>query len=229
MISLLLPTRQRPDNLARLVESINATKASELIELVTYIDEDDDSYDDLELDITWYTVRGPRNINGIVNLSAMWNQCYEVACGDIIMHCGDDIIFRTEAWDVEVYAAFDAVPDKILFAFGRDGYQDGNNFGTHGFIHRKWIEAVGYLFPPLFVSDYNDTFLNDVSKAIGRHKEIPIFTEHMHFCCGKAEVDQNTLDRLERHQESGVDELYRSEEVQNLIREAADKLRGAMQ
>ena len=221
MISLLLPTRQRPSQLARLVESVNATATDpSRIELVTYTDDDDPSYDALELDIHWVRVRGPRLHDGLVNLSVKWNECHAVAQGDIYMHCGDDIIFRTTGWDDVVRQAFDNVPDKILFAFGRDGYQDGNNFGTHGFIHRNWIEAVGYLFPPLFVGDWNDTFLNDVSKRLNRHLEIPIFTEHMHYCCGKAEIDQNTRERLARQAKHRPDELYRSPIVQDMIQEA---------
>ena len=127
-----------------------------------------------------------------------------------------------------VYEAFAAVPDKILFAFGRDGYQDGNNFGTHGFVHRKWIETVGYWFPPLFSSDYNDVFLNDVAKLIGRHQEIPIYTEHMHYICGKAAIDQNTQERLERHQRDRPDVLYHSPKVQEEVAQAAENLRGIM-
>lgn len=214
----------------RLVDSIIATASRpESIQLVTYIDADDHSYDDLTLNIQWVKVRGPRVRDGLVNLSTMWNDCYAQASGDIVMHCGDDIVFRTPGWDVAVREIFDAHPDKILFTFGRDGYQDGNNFGTHGFIHRKWVETVGFLFPPLFVSDFNDTFLNDVSKAIGRHVEIDIYTEHMHYIVGKAEVDQNTRERLERHQECRPDLLYQSDEIQDLIRESAAKLREAMQ
>lgn len=224
MISLLLPTRQRPDNLKRLVDSVNDTRNTEAIELVTWIDDDDDSYDDLELDITWWKIRGPRMLGGQVNLSMMWNECYAEACGDIVMHCGDDIVFRTQSWDTIVYEAFEAYPDKILFAYGRDGYQDGNQFGTHGFVHQKWIEAVGYLFPPLFVSDFNDTFLNDVAKLVGRHVEIDIYTEHMHYINGKAEIDQNTRERLERHAAERPDLLYRSDEVQSEIAYAANNL-----
>lgn len=224
MISLLLPTRQRPHNLVRLVESINATKTTEIVELVTYIDTDDRTYDDLTLDITWKRVYGPRHIDGKVNLSVMWNECYKHSDGDILMHCGDDIVFRTEGWDFKVASLFDRTPDKILFAFGNDGIQDANDFGTHGFIHNAWVEAVGYFCPPYFVSDYNDTFFNDVAKAVGRHVKIPIYTEHMHYCAGKADIDQNTAERLRRHADDDPRSLYYSDKVQGEIREAAARL-----
>lgn len=228
-ISLLLPTRQRPNQLSRMVNSvIDTARHPELVEIVAYVDRDDPSYDGVEFDIDHTWVRGPRSHDGLVNLSVMWNHCYASCEGDIVMHCGDDIVFRTPDWDVIVREAFDAVPDKVLFAFGQDGYQDGNNFGTHGFIHRKWVETVGYLFPPLFVSDYNDAFLNDVAKLIDRHREIPIYTEHMHFCCGKAAIDQNTQERLARHTADRPDLLYGGSMVQELITEAAAKLLHAM-
>lgn len=228
MISLLLPTRQRPTQLARLVDSIIATTSRpESVQIVTYIDDDDTSYDDLDFGIEWVKVRGPRESGGIVNLSAMWNACYAVSSGDIVMHCGDDIVFRTLGWDQVVYDTFDSYPDNLLFAFGQDGYQV--SFGTHGFIHRDWVDTVGFLFPPRFSSDYNDTFLNDVSKLIGRHVEIDILTEHMHYIVGKAEIDQNTRERLERHAADRPDLLYQSDEIQDLIRESAAKLREAMQ
>lgn len=207
---------------------VETARFPELIEAVVYVDDDDRSYDEIDLGIDTTWVRGPRSHDGLVNLSVMWNRCFAQSTGDIVMHCGDDIVFRTPDWDVVVRDAFDAVPDKILFAFGRDGYQDGNNFGTHGFIHRKWVETVGFFVPPYFVSDYNDTFLNDVAKAIGRHREIDIFTEHMHYIVGKAEVDQNTRERLERHETHRPQDLYASEKVQGEIRDAAERLKARM-
>lgn len=228
-ISLLLPTRQRPAQLTRLTRSVISTATDPgAIELVTYIDNDDPSYDALEFDIDWVRVRGDRHIDGLVNLSVMWNRCYDNSSGDIVMHCGDDIVFRTHGWDDVVRHAFRRVEDRILFAFGRDGIQDGRNFGTHGFVHRNWIDAVGYFVPPYFVSDFNDTFLNDVSQLIDRHKEIDIYTEHMHYIAGKAEVDRNTADRLRRHQEHRPDLLYYGGEVQAEIIAAADRLREVM-
>ena len=42
------------------------------------------------------------------------------------------------------------------------------NFLTHGFLHRNWVETVGYFVPPYFSSDFNDTWLNEVADMIGR-------------------------------------------------------------
>lgn len=220
MISLLLPTRHRPDNLKRLWQSVIDT-ANNIndIELIVAVDDDDDSYDGLDFgDIQKY----PRMI-----LSQYWNECAKRAKGDILMHLGDDIIFRTMGWDTSVKEVFAEYPDNIVFVYGNDGsnVHDGN-FGTHGFIHRKWMETVGYFVPPYFSSDYNDTWLNDVAKMIGRHRHIQILTEHMHPDLKKAEYDDVYTERIERHQRDNVGQIYDTKHNERL--EDAEKLRSVM-
>lgn len=228
-ISVLLPTRQRAVWLTRLADSILETaNHPENIELVTYIDEDDGSYDELKsIKLDWIQVRGPREHDGIANLSVMWNRCYNEATGDILMHCGDDIVFRTEGWDDVVRAAFRQQADHILFVYGSDGNGESekNKFGTHGFIHRDWVNAVGYFVPPYFASDYNDTFLNDIAKQVNRHQYVDILTEHLHFSVGKAEIDTNTRERLARHAAQHPEVIYESHEFRLEMADAAEKLR----
>lgn len=207
MLSLLCPTRKRPDNIKRLWESVlNTAEKPEDIELVVYIDEDDSSYDGMEFE-RLVKVRGPRIV-----LSECWNRAYEASSGDILSHMGDDITFNTKHWDKTVMGAFAEYPDKIVFLYGDDG-GPGTDFGTHGFIHRKWVETVGYFVPPYYSSDYNDTHLNDVAKIIKRHRRIDIYTEHHHPAFHKAELDITHQERLERHRNDKVDELYRSPEM----------------
>lgn len=208
MISLLCPTRKRPDNIVRLWQSAleTATHPND-IELVLYIDSDDESYDKLELPGRVTRVRGERIV-----LSECWNQAYRYSKGDILFHCGDDIVFRTKGWDEVVTSTFDEYPDRIVFLYGDDGGPHVD-FGTHGFISQQWAEAVGYFVPPYFSSDYNDTWLNDVAKLIKRHKRIDIYTEHMHPAFNKAEWDVTHQERLERHRNDKVDDLYRSPEM----------------
>ena len=85
---------------------------------------------------------------------------------------------------------------------------NGANFGTHGFIHRNWVDTVGYFVPPYFSSDYNDTWLNDVANMIDRRIYVDIKTEHMHPAFNKGPMDQTHIERLQRHQEDNVDALY---------------------
>lgn len=203
MISVLVPTRNRPDNVRRLVTSGRATADGDL-EFIFYVDDDDEVSADVVRELDCELLTGPR-----VVLSEMWNRCWERASHDVAMHCGDDIIFRSEHWDTRVLEAFDLVDDKIAFVHGRDGFQDAQ-LGTHGFLHRRWVEAVGYFVPPYFSSDYNDLWLTEVADALDRRVYLPdIYTEHMHPVVGKAELDQTHQDRLERHQRDGVDRIYR--------------------
>lgn len=205
-ISILVPTRGRPENCERLLKSIKET-AEEFPEIVFYKDDDDETpvgiIDKLPIPLI-KVVRGPR-----ITLSQCWNECAKVATGDILMMGSDDIEFQTKNWDVIAKNAFRGVPDKIIFAHGDDGHW-GKQFGTHGMVHRKWMETVGYFVPPYFSSDWCDTWLNEVANALVRRVYLPMKTEHHHPLFGKAKWDKTHLERLERHKADKVDELYAS-------------------
>lgn len=175
------------------------------IEIVAYVDDDDTGYDQRNWDHRVRLVRGSRIV-----LSEMWNRCYEQAHGDILMHCGDDIVFHTHGWDRLVTAAFAAIPDRLVFVFGDDGGPRGTTFGTHGFVSREWVETLGYMVPPYFSSDYNDTWLNEIADTVGRRRFVPILTRHMHPDWGLGEWDETHLEREARHRADRVDELYAS-------------------
>lgn len=83
-------------------------------------------------------------------------------------------------------------------------------------MHKKWVETVGYFVPPYFSSDYNDTWLNEVSNIINRHEYVDIYTEHLHYINGKHEKDQTHLDRLVRHEQDDVQSLYESMSAERL-------------
>lgn len=215
MISLLVPTRQRPEGLKRLYQSAkDMADRPKQIEVVCYIDDDDNSYGKLD----WPELKvigGPRLHDGKVNLSIKWNECWKIATGPYYGHMGDDIVFRTRGWDKKVIEAIDARPKKIAFVWGNDTSPESDRhiFGTHGFVHKNWTDVIGRFVPPYFVSDYNDTWFNDVAEALHVRTYLPdVQTEHMHFSLGKAEKDQNTLDRLARHDADNPEKIYNSAE-----------------
>lgn len=205
MISLLLPSRGRPDNIKRLADSaISHADNPEYIELIVYIDDDDNSYDGRTFPEQVKIYSTKRTI-----LSKYWNKAYDKAQGPIYMHCGDDIVFQTFHWDTIVQQEFEKYPDKIVLLYGDDGDPNQEkNFGTHSFIHDNWVKTIGYFVPPYFSSDFNDTWLNDVADGIGRKVKIPILTEHMHFAFHKGELDLTHAERLVRHWKDNTPKIY---------------------
>ena len=222
MISILVPTRNRPQNVERLWKSILETAQTPSdVEMILYIDDDDTSYDDLQLPITKH--KGPRIV-----LSEMWNKAAELANGDILMYAADDIVFRTKGWDAMVNSKFKSITDGIAFVFGNDGSRvhDGR-YGTHGFVTQKWFDTLGYICPPHFSGDYSDTWINDIAKMVDRHIHIDIMTEHMHPDFGKTELDATYTEKYDRMKEDKVAEKYASMHLERT--QDADKLRKAMQ
>lgn len=229
LISILVPSRDRAIQHARMVRSaVDLATYPRRLEFVTYLDQDDRS-----LGSYWHErpdyydgSSGQVIIGERIVLSEMWNLCYERSHGEIVMHCGDDIIFRTPGWDVEVRKAFAQSSDKILLVHGDDCSPNTDALATHGFLHRRWVETVGYFVPPYFSSDWNDVWLTEVADMIGRRVKIPIITEHMHYSFGKADRDENTAEREERGARDGVVELYENTAHERV--EDASKLRAVL-
>lgn len=218
-ISILCPTRARPENVKRLVASIAETSTVQP-EVVFYVDDDDASfpaaleYPDTKL------MRGPR-----LTLSDCWNKLAQIATGEILMQAGDDIVFRTKGWDDQVRRAFAAFEDRLIFLHGDDKAY-GAAFGTHGFLHRAWIEATGYFCPPYFSADCADTWLNEVANQIGRRVALNFVTEHLHPYRNQAGWDQ-TYEDAEQHRKSDKPlELYAQLAPER--KAEADKLRALL-
>lgn len=197
-ISVVLPTRNRPDNLRRLSGSIlKTTNVSP--EIIVYIDEDDKISVQVAEELEFKYVIGPRR-----GLSACWNVAAEKASHEILMFGSDDIVFRKNNWDEEVVKKFNEVEDKILFVTSWDGHEPGD-LGTHGFLHRNWINAVGYFLPPYFHSICVDNWINDVAAAIKRKVYMPyVIAEHFHYTHGNAVEDLTYSDARIKYENDRV-------------------------
>ena len=234
-ISILIPTRGRPENMKRVAESaISLAYWDERVQVVFYIDSDDQASIDMAKKLQYECPFNPyydiETIDYIIGervvLSQMWNEAYKKASYNIIMHGGDDIIFRTQDWDLKIYEGFEKYPDRICLIGGNDGSGPDvhdKKFFTHGFVHRNWIKATdNVLFHCHYSSDYNDTYLNDVAKSIGRWHWVDILTEHMHPAFGKGPLDQTHQDRIVRHRRDNVAQLYDNDHYKRV--ELAEKL-----
>jgi|SRR3989338_3847365 len=160
MISLVIPTRNRPDIFKEMCLSVlNTVSNPNDIEFVIYRDEDDESL--YEYIGNYKEIRGKR-----IYSDASANECQKVATGPIILFMPDDIIFLNKGWDEKVKNVFDAYPDKIIFVHFNDHYFR-SKYGSIGCLHRNWIDTVGYLFPP-GLCRRGDVWINEVSRRINR-------------------------------------------------------------
>lgn len=237
LISVLVPSRGRPKSFNRMYDSLMETVTYQRhVEIVAWIDEDDETYrsypvaypfretrgEEIEQQSRIRYLRGPRQL-----LSSCWNDCYAASRGEILMHCGDDITFNTPGWDQRVREEFEKLPDRIGLVYGDDLSTNFPDLATHGFLHRRWVDTVGYFLPPLFSSDWNDVWISEVAKKVGRTVPIgDVVIEHHHYTFGKAERDQTHAEREERGIADGVVDLYKRTHMER--ENDAAKLRAVM-
>lgn len=207
IISLLVPTRKRPASMERVWKSANETAIKPLaLQIVFYIDEDDiESIEKLQ-----QMIKEEKNAHGtnsmrvdgvigrrIIVGSDMWNRAYESAIGELLFFGGDDVIFRTKGWDNRVREEFKRVDDKILYVHPYDGLRT-DDLGTHGFLHRNWINATGFVTPPCYIFYRSDRWLTKTAKQLGRDVFIKdVLIEHVHFSKNKSVKDSTYSERIE--------------------------------
>ena len=194
LISILVPTRKRPLNVIRLVDSALQT-ASEpsKIEFLFYVDEDDSTFKfDFKENTKVKVVAGPRTW-----ISLTYNVLYTHSSGEILMYGADDIVFNTVGWDKSIRDTFDNMSDKICLVYANDGVDQSQSIARHGFIHRRWFNITGTAFPSMRNVPI-DLWCTEIAKKINRLRYLEdVVIEHVHFRQGKkALVDQTYLDAM---------------------------------
>ena len=187
-ISILCPTRGRPDFLPPHIMSIMETAAEpERLELMFYVDRDDaalSKYEALFKEIRAHVFPG-LNLVGLVGdpigtpkaINAMAGQ----SSGRYLMISNDDLLFRTKGWDRELERVAARVPDGIFNIFFDDGYL-GAKLSCFPIVGRPWFDALGYVAPVLF-DHYNvDLWIHRIGDALARNYYLAdVHLEHRHF------------------------------------------------
>src|SRR3990167_7115364 len=139
-ISILCPTRGRPEHAERMTESVRKTCVGN-VALLFYCDDDDPREKEYKVP----------HVTGPDYLFAMKCHVLARACdGDILMMCGDDAVFRTPEWDNILRHCHKKWPDGIWCASFWDGTEGKRNHdGTkkithpHPAIGRRAFEILG--------------------------------------------------------------------------------------
>lgn len=171
MISICLATKQRPLYFKNMcLSALDNAKNKDDIEFVSYHDIWDKS-------VYGYFGKHKELVGEPQILSRMINDLRKVAEGDILMFTCDDFMFTSKNWDEEVLNAFAKFDDRIAFVAPDNTDWNRWGFGVVGFLHRNWINAVGY-FMPTYLGEATDRWINDVALMINRRVKLDTMTMH---------------------------------------------------
>lgn len=186
---MAVPSRGRPQNIARLHEAMEATCRGDTALLVG-LDAGDPTGPDYP--------HGPAyEWRGDLHFAVAWLNALTVprATGDraypqyrFIGALGDDNLPRTEGWDVAVMEALGKTP----FAFGNERYP-GRPPGTsccHIFCRSSVVKTLGYIGVPSLRHMYVDNAWAEWGRAAGITYLDDVVIEHVHYTTGRAEFDE---------------------------------------
>lgn len=189
-LAVLVPTRGRPGNAARLAEAFRVTHALDAIP-VFVADYDDPALPEYRrlLDdgaIPRLMVTEPAGGGGMtypLNYAAMrYADLY-----DAVGFMGDDHLPRTDHWDSRVMDALDSLEPRIVY--GNDLLQ-GQALPTAVFMQSRMIRAMEFMAPRQLRHLYVDNFWKELGERTGGLVYLPdVVIEHLHPAAGKAEMD----------------------------------------
>jgi ABC-type polysaccharide/polyol phosphate transport system ATPase subunit len=190
-ISVLLPTRGRPELLRRFLESVLArSERPDLVEVVVYADEDDPPSQRSEVEgLEVRTIVGPRVSMGEYNTA-----CFEASRGDIVVLGNDDVVIQTRGWDRKLRELDATVPDRVYLAYPNDLFK-GRDLSAFPILSRRTCQMLEQPFPREYRGAFIDYHLLDIFKRLERqgHPRIvyleDVVFEHMHYRTGKGDID----------------------------------------
>lgn len=177
-VSVLCPTRGRPENAKRLLESVKKTHVGP-VAIGFYCDVDDPRLS--EYDVPHMT--GPD-----FKFAMKCEVLVSKTDGDILMMVGDDAVFKTEGWDNALRGCQEVWPDGIWAASMWDGTRGKEIEGDdkrrklghpHPAVGRAWHDAVGYLAHPMFIHFCTDPWITSMAMELERFMYFPeILCDH---------------------------------------------------
>ena len=177
-ISLILPTRARPEMLAQVFDSIEQTAAQKSkVAVWLYIDHDDQvtldaihsgRFNQYTFGINWVLGEKTASLGELQNIS-----CEHCNSGSgIFMLHADDTTFVTPGWDDIIRRSYDAFPDRIMVAHPHDPELHEPTFQM--ILSAEWIAATGRFSTAYFPYWFDDIWLDQIGQMLGRRRQLPI-------------------------------------------------------
>ncbi len=162
LVSVILPSRGRPDSLLRAVASLAHGDCEIIVGL------DDDGGEDIESLVPELERLG--NVTVIVAprapcIGKLLDNLGKHATGDFLLPFTDDYTIDSEDWVERVRVAVERMPHRMGVAYLRDPMYP--NFATFPIVSRETIALCGFFMPPFFPFLFGDTWWNEVGGMSG--------------------------------------------------------------
>jgi hypothetical protein len=151
-LAVLVPSRERPHNIARLIEAMDKTCRGDTT-LIVGVDEDEPHIDEYRAFNECEVEVRP----GLRHRLVRWLNLLALPRVDeyrFLGHIGDDNVPRTVGWDVRIMESL----ERNLFCFGDDldpGRVPGS-LSIHIFMRAEVVRRLGYMGPPQIQHMYVD-------------------------------------------------------------------------
>jgi hypothetical protein len=183
-LAVLVPSRGRPQSIARLVEAMDQTCRGDTT-LVVGLDRDDPTLNEYPRNGVEIVIRPRRPLVKWLNLLASPRATEYRFLG----HVGDDNVPRTVGWDVRVMESL----EKHVFCFGDDldpGRAKGS-LSIHVFMRSEVVTKLGYMGPPEIQHMYVDPVWFAWGQATSIEFLEDVVLEHLHYSLGRSTEDES--------------------------------------
>lgn len=155
-IAVLCPSRDRPQDLLTLAESMRAT--SKRTHLYAYADFDQShDYEGIDFGERTTVLYGPR-----IGPVASFNALQEKFPAEVWGAATDDSVFGTPDWDEWLLAEFEKFPHRIGVVSPAHYFGEFVNFP---YVSKEWVEAAGFFAYPKAFHFIWDTVLEMLGEA----------------------------------------------------------------
>jgi len=216
-MTILVPSRGRPENIIRLMDAWSATTTQDT-RLLVLVDDDDSKLDDY-LSIPNIDIRvGPRiRIGGTLNVVAP-----EMALTSRnIGFMGDDHLPRTKGWDETFINELDRI--KVGVVYGND-LAHGAGLATSVTMTSNIVNTLGYICVPGSIHLFLDNFWMELGRGTNITYFDNVIIEHIHPNFQKA-LSDNTYTEANSPEVWGADEITFNNYVATQLQDDLQKLR----
>jgi len=175
---VVLPSRSRPENLSRTLESVLEKTASS--DILVAIDEDQQDLYTSRLEGVIYDIGpAPQHIGVNAKLNRLANQLKDEY--DYLLWAADDTLIKTNKWDTLLIKAISDI--RYGISHPEENTHDQRLLPSNGTcFDLRIVRTLGYLAPPTLKHLYIDNFWKRLGTDLGSIRFVPkVKIDHIHF------------------------------------------------